>query len=123
MQVHEFVQHGFNIVNNWQQDHTLTLNADKTKYLIYTMRKLQSALTSHHIYAHQCNRVINNDMCTCPTILVANCLVILDETLSSSKHIEVHVFTSRFFMYLNLHHYVFFHSTMLHFTSHIFEIV
>lgn len=90
-EVHEYAQHGFDIVNNWLQGHLLTLNADKTKYLNFTMRKSQSAQISRAIHAHQCNH-FNNSFCHCPTISYTKNIkylgVIIDETLSFSSHIE-----------------------------------
>lgn len=93
-QLYELAQHGFNIVNSWLRGHLLTLNAEKTKYLKFTMRKQRSAIfTNPLIYAHACNYLKCDNVCQCPNISFTNHIkylgVIIDETLSFNQHIEV----------------------------------
>uniref|UniRef100_A0A2A4JYZ1 Reverse transcriptase domain-containing protein n=1 Tax=Heliothis virescens TaxID=7102 RepID=A0A2A4JYZ1_HELVI len=89
--VYRLAQHGFNVVNNWLSNNSLTLNADKTNYIKFSMRKLTSIGTYSSLYAHHCSHAINNK-CTCPSIKLTNKIkylgVILDETLSFKHHIE-----------------------------------
>lgn len=90
-EVYEYAQRGFNVVNNWLQQHLLTLNADKTKYVYFSMRKYKTILTNPKLHAHRCKDPVNH-RCTCPDIGIANNLkylgVIIDENLSFKPHIE-----------------------------------
>lgn len=47
-------QIGFNIINNWLLINSLTLNADKTKYMSFSIRKPRKSIQSLKIRAHIC---------------------------------------------------------------------
>lgn len=89
-EVYEHAQKGFNIVTNWLQNNLLTLNPDKTKYILFSMRN--TALSNINIYAHNCST--NADTaCSCPTLVQAEQLkylgVTIDSNLNFRKHIEL----------------------------------
>lgn len=90
-EVYEYAQTGFNSVTNWLQINLLTLNADKTKFIHFAMRKPQPSTTNSHLYAHQCG-LFSVSMCNCPSILktcnIKYLGIIIDETLSFRPHIE-----------------------------------
>lgn len=89
--VYKFAQHGFNVINKWLQNNYLTLNADKTNYVKFSMRKQKLTSTTTTLYAHNCSFSINNQ-CVCPNIKMSNTVrylgIIIDETLSFKHHIE-----------------------------------
>lgn len=90
-ELYEYAQQGFNTVTNWLQNNLLTLNADKTKYIHFSMRKPQFNITNSHLYAHKCGSHPVS-MCNCPFILKTGNIkylgVIIDETLSFRPHID-----------------------------------
>lgn len=90
-EVYEFAQQGFNVVNNWLQHHLLTLNADKTNFIRFSMRRTNTAPTNNKLYAHNCKDPVNNQ-CICSNIAITKKIkylgVILDESLSFKPHIE-----------------------------------
>jgi len=90
-EVYKHAQYGYNIVNKWLQHNLLTLNADKTHYINFSMRKLTSTQTNPTLYAHYC-KAPGNNLCMCPVIKFTNRIkylgVIIDENLSYKQHIE-----------------------------------
>lgn len=88
-EVFKLAQQGFNVVSSWLQQHILTLNADKTNYVQFSMRKLKTARPS--LVAHRCEGA-GTEHCNCPDITMTNKIkylgVIIDETLSFRQHIE-----------------------------------
>ena len=90
--VYELAQHGFNAVNEWLQRNSLTLNAEKTNYIKFSMRKQTSTPTTSPLHAHYCAIPADNQ-CMCPNIHITNKIrylgIIIDETLSFRHHIEV----------------------------------
>jgi hypothetical protein len=91
--VHKFAQQGLNVVTNWLQQHLLTLNIDKTKYIKFSIRKQLSTQHIPQMYAHDCNFQLYNAKCHCPDIKLTNSIkylgVILDENLSFKQHVIV----------------------------------
>lgn len=59
-EVYEYAQRGFNVGNNWLQQHLLTLNLDKTSFMQFYMRKLKSDITNPKLYAHYCKKRTKN---------------------------------------------------------------
>lgn len=90
-EVLEYAQQGFNVVNTWLQNHLLTLNADKTHFIKFSMRKSKLAQTDPKLYAHNCTDPTTNQ-CRCPEITITSKIkylgVILDDSLSFKPHIE-----------------------------------
>ncbi|KAJ8720281.1 hypothetical protein PYW07_012324 [Mythimna separata] len=91
VEVYEYAQNGFNIVSNWLQKNLLSLNADKTNYLLFTMRNANISLTNLNIHAHNCTYA--DTACTCPTLVKADHVkylgVTIDTNLNFRKHIEL----------------------------------
>ncbi|KAJ8732469.1 hypothetical protein PYW07_015068 [Mythimna separata] len=91
VEVYEYAQNGFNIVSNWLQKNLLSLNADKTNYILFTMRNTNIPLTNLNIYAHNCTYA--DTACTCPTLVKADHVkylgVTIDTNLNFRKHIEL----------------------------------
>lgn len=85
-------QQGFNTVNKWLQHNLLTLNADKTKYIRFSLRNTKPSIIIPDIHAHVCNTVANTK-CKCPIILNTKTIkylgVIIDDTLTFKNHIEL----------------------------------
>lgn len=90
-EVFEFAQNGFNVVNKWLQHNLLTLNAEKTNYIKFSMRDQISSTTNAKLYAHHCYSP-NNAQCSCPVIKSTNQIkylgIILDHNLSFKPHIK-----------------------------------
>lgn len=90
-ELYKNAQLDFNTVTNWLQTNLLTLNADKTKYIRFSMRKSHNNTANFSLHAHQCgNRPVN--ICHCPIILKTCNMkylgVIIDDTLTFRPHIE-----------------------------------
>lgn len=83
-------QRGFDIVSHWLSSNILTLNADKTHYIAFSMRNSKTPLPSYSLFAHHC---CNDEVCCCPTITRTNSIkylgVIIDNILSFKYHIEL----------------------------------
>lgn len=88
----EVAQNGFNTVSKWLQNNLLTLNTDKTKYILFSMRNTNLPLGNLNIYAHSCCMNAST-VCSCPTLLKADHLkylgVTIDSSLNFRKHIEL----------------------------------
>lgn len=74
-------QCGFNIVNKWLRDNMLTLNATKTKYIVFT-KKSSPSLSPFSIVIHNCNAELDSkSLCNCPIL----------EKVKSIKYLGIHV--------------------------------
>lgn len=88
-EVYSLAQSGFNVVCHWLAANSLTLNADKTKYIAFSLRNT-SANTSnkYKIIAHSC--FYNN--CSCPEIALTKNIkylgIIIDKNLNFGDHIN-----------------------------------
>lgn len=92
-EVYELAQNGFNIVSNWLHNNLLTLNSDKTKYILFTIRNNNNSNTNLHIYAHNCHMSTSADTaCACPTLVKTDHIkylgVTIDAQLNFRKHID-----------------------------------
>lgn len=90
-QVFNAAQIGFNIITKWLSDNTLSLNVDKTKYLLFSIKKPKINNESFSITAH--NHTANTQLvCKCPKLKNAAAVkylgVILDERLTFVPQIE-----------------------------------
>lgn len=92
VEVYENAQNGFNMVSDWLHNNLLTLNADKTRYILFTMKNTIIPLTNLNIYAHNCRRYADT-ACSCPTLAKADHLkylgVTIDSNLNFRKHIDL----------------------------------
>lgn len=86
-------QNGFNTVCHWLSSNHLTLNEDKTKYILHSIRN-QSGLANHGTYiihAHKCNFPPTPN-CNCPNIKPTKSLkylgVEIDSNLTFDSHID-----------------------------------
>lgn len=91
--VYKYAQNGFNVINKWLQNNSLTLNADKTNYVKFSMRKQKLIGTNTTLYAHYHNcTTCTNNQCACPSIKMSRTVkylgIIIDDTLSFKDHIE-----------------------------------
>ncbi|KAG7295150.1 hypothetical protein JYU34_022109 [Plutella xylostella] len=84
-------QIGFDKVNAWLLSNTLTLNADKTKYMTFSIRKPRVINPSFKILAHTCFNRPTTQGCDCPNIDQVNEIkylgVIIDSKLTFKSHI------------------------------------
>lgn len=86
-------QSGFNIVTNWLRDNVLTLNAEKTKYVTFSLKRQTPppTMAPNTILAHTCP-FPHSTTCTCVQISRADCIkylgVIVDSTLRFQEHIH-----------------------------------
>lgn len=85
-------QKGFTAVTIWLSKNLLTLNADKTKYIMFTMRNHKPHMTNVNIYAHKCT-TLGDSACTCPALIKTDFIkylgVTLDANLNFRKHIDL----------------------------------
>lgn len=93
-EVYEVAQNGFITVSNWLHKNLLTLNTDKTKYLLFTMRNTNPMLTNLNIQAHNnCDLHYADIACTCPTLDKTDHIkylgVTIDTNLNFRKHIDL----------------------------------
>jgi hypothetical protein len=92
-EVFGLAQEGFNTVTHWLARNVLTLNSDKTKYMVYTIRDTMALnVTNYNIYAHMCSYPPLNLCSSCPTINKVNSIkylgITLDKNLSFNHHIH-----------------------------------
>lgn len=91
-EVYKQAQNGFNIVSNWLHENLLTLNADKTKHIYFTLRNTNLPSTNINIYAHNCS-VYADSACSCPTLAKTDYIkylgVTIDTNLNFRKHIDL----------------------------------
>lgn len=88
--VFKFAQKGFNTVCRWLASNYLTLNADKTNFITYTMRNYRIE-SEFNITAHSCSS-FDNLYCTCPNLKQINSTkylgIIIDNNLTFDEHIR-----------------------------------
>lgn len=89
-EVFQKAQSGFNRVCHWLAANSLTLNAEKTKYMTYSITNRHcSAVPLAGILAHKCS-FPPSPGCTCPSINVTNSIkylgVIIDRNLNFKEH-------------------------------------
>ena len=109
--VYDVAQKGFNTVSNWLHKNLLTLNIDKTKYLLFTMRNTYPTLANLSIQAHNnCNLHYADIACTCPTLANTDHIkylgITIDSNLNFRKHIDLLCTRVRKLIYIfkNLRH-------------------
>lgn len=87
-------QMGFDVINTWLKNNILTINAEKTKYIAFSMRKLDpEQLLNRPIIAHRCSINTSKNTCSCNKIELVGTIkylgLIIDSNLSFKYHIEV----------------------------------
>ncbi|CAK1604430.1 unnamed protein product [Parnassius mnemosyne] len=108
-EVFKIAQDGFNIVCHWLALNSLTLNTDKTKYVMFSIRNSTCITNKFKIIAHSCNMTsISN--CKCPDIENTNNIkylgIIISKNLTFKEHINYLVQKIRKLIYIfkNLRH-------------------
>ena len=90
-QLHTLAQTGFDKVMQWLKNNSLTLNADKTKFIVFTINKPVSLPFTEPLIAHNCSN-LSNYTCDCPTITRTQSIkylgVIIDNHLRFDLHIQ-----------------------------------
>ena len=88
----EAAQSGMNIVVEWLRNHLLTLNAEKTKILTYSLNQTTQPPDSLSLVAHSCSPS-ESDACNCPELKRVRTIkylgVTLDNGLTFSSHIDL----------------------------------
>ena len=88
----EAAQRGLDLVLDWLNNNKLTLNAEKTKIICYTLRQSTQPSNSYSLIAHSvgCPKTV---ACSCPRLLRTPTIkylgVTLDDKLNFSAHIEL----------------------------------
>ena len=87
--VTEAANKGFTLVTSWLDNHLLTLNLDKTKYITFTINsRTQPPPNAITIQTHHCN---NRSTCHCNPITRTNSIrylgVIVDQNLNWKEHV------------------------------------
>ncbi|KAJ8734468.1 hypothetical protein PYW08_013718 [Mythimna loreyi] len=87
--VTEAANEGFALVTSWLDNHLLTLNLDKTKFVTFTLNaRTQPSTNSTIIQSHNCN---NTNSCHCNPITRVKSIkylgVIVDQNLSWKEHV------------------------------------
>lgn len=84
-------QSGFNIVNKWLRNNILTLNADKTKYIFFTLSHTPKPSLPPPIKVHTCDPYMAN--CFCPVLERVESIkylgIIIDSKLTFQPYIDV----------------------------------
>lgn len=101
-------QNGLNSILRWLGHNLLTINADKTKYMLFSIR---NTLSQHHnlnLTAHTCN--FDPILCTCPVLENVSTIkylgINLDQNLNFKTHINLLSTRTRKLVYIfkNLRH-------------------
>lgn len=93
-EVFVYAQSGFNIVSNWLRDNVLTLNAEKTNYVTFSIKQHTPppSMTPNTILAHTC-AFPHSTTCTCIQINKADCIKYLGLTIDSTLKFQEHINT------------------------------
>lgn len=84
-------QNGFNTISHWLSSNYLTLNEDKTKYIVFSIHNRQDVLNlSSCIYAHKCNFPPNPN-CNCNKINQTKHLKYLGVEVDANLTFENHL--------------------------------
>lgn len=90
-ELHSLAQSGFDIINKWLTNNCLTLNTDKTKYIVFTINNAALPL-SLPLKSHRCQNP-TTAICDCPVITSTQDIkylgVILDNNLRFNLHIHM----------------------------------
>lgn len=86
LQVH--AQTSFNVVLNWLQTNSLTLNASKTKFIPFSASSVNQPDSSFSLYAHKCS---NLNGCDCPQIFSTETIKYLGVTLDKHLKFNTHI--------------------------------
>lgn len=96
-------QEGFNLVNRWLAQNTLTLNAAKTKYVTFLIKNVAPEANNLKIYAHTCSQSLNTP-CNCPVIQKTDNIkylgITIDTKLSFKEHIKQIILKTRKLIYV-----------------------
>lgn len=99
--VYGMAQAGFNTVCHWFKRNMLTLNAEKTVYIPFSIRNYTSSIPSYSLIAHDC---CNVDRCHCPSLTLTNVVkylgIFIDNNLSFKHHVNVITVRMRKLIYL-----------------------
>lgn len=99
----KYAQNGFNLVAKWLSNNLLTLNVDKTKYILFKKKgnlpELVQTVTSHN-----CPNFSNNVNCNCPKLQLVDTIkylgVQLDYKLCFNNHVDKLTSRLRKLMYI-----------------------
>lgn len=89
-EVFVLAQGGFDVVSQWLNLNILTLNADKTKYMTFTMRNKTQPDSNFLLKAHSClNNLSANCLCTilAKTESIRYLGIIIDQNLNFGSHV------------------------------------
>lgn len=91
-EVKVFTEQGLAQVNKWLKNNLLTLNASKTSYLCFSIKNHLQPEQNFQLKIHSCERLGQNNACTCPTIGRTDQIkylgVIVDQRLSWYPQVE-----------------------------------
>ena len=91
-EVYHSAQSGLNIVTTWLQQNILTLNANKSRYITFSMKQIKrSSLDSLDLVVHSC--FLRNSVCKCPKLAKTDCYkylgILIDDKLSFQPHVNI----------------------------------
>lgn len=92
-EVFRCAQQGFNDVTRWLNENILTLNEDKTKYIMFALKTIEADnIQNYKIISHSCND-LDNPNCTCPELQRTHAIkylgIMMDEKLNFFSHIDM----------------------------------
>lgn len=109
-EVFRTAQEGLNLVTNWLQENYLTLNAEKTKFLTFSIRSNTQPDHTFSLTAHSCHSNSSSNDCKCVSLQKTETIkylgVLIDQHLNFKPHINL--LTSRvrklIYVFKNLRH-------------------
>lgn len=89
-----YAQQGFNDVTRWLNENMLTLNVEKTKYIMFSLKTIEASnnIVNYKIISHSCDN-FDGGGCTCPELQRTRSIkylgIMIDDKLNFHCHIDM----------------------------------
>lgn len=83
-------QNGFDMANEWLRSNTLTINTEKTKYILHSIRKISIPTEEYQLISHSCRQRSN---CSCQSIERVDSIKYLGVFIDSHLNFKQHIYS------------------------------